>query len=76
MTIVLYRKHLRVSTAYYGDTFTFLYGDDVRTSQKTQNSTDCCVDGFTFIHIDVLTSQETRLWLSTGSYGNIFNIYV
>jgi hypothetical protein len=29
------RKHLRASTACYRDGFTFLYVDDVRTSQET-----------------------------------------
>jgi hypothetical protein len=32
---VPHRKHLWASTDCYGDSFTFLYIDDVRTSQET-----------------------------------------
>jgi hypothetical protein len=43
------------------DSFTFLYVDDVCTSQKTRTSTVCCWDIFTFLYVDdVCTSQETR----------------
>jgi hypothetical protein len=35
MTFPLDRKHLWAYTACYGDRFTFVYADDVRTSQKT-----------------------------------------
>jgi hypothetical protein len=36
MLFVPHRKHVRVSTACYRDSFTFLYVDDVRTSQETR----------------------------------------
>jgi hypothetical protein len=44
------------STACYGDSFTFLYVDYVRTSLEAQSSTACYGDGFTFLYVDdVLT---------------------
>jgi hypothetical protein len=45
-----------------GDSFTFLYGDGVRTSQETHLHafTTCYEDSFTFLDVDrVRTSQET-----------------
>jgi hypothetical protein len=48
--------------ASYGDSFTCLYVDDVRTSQETRvwASAACYEDGFTFLYVDdVRTSQET-----------------
>jgi hypothetical protein len=44
------------------DSFTFLYVDDIRTSQETYQraSTDCYGDSFILLHVDdVRTSQET-----------------
>jgi hypothetical protein len=48
MVFVPHRKHLWISTAVYGDRFTFLYADGVRTSLKTHSwaSTACYGDGF------------------------------
>jgi hypothetical protein len=65
--------HLRASAVSYGDSFTFLYVDNVRTSQETclWASTVCCGDGFTFLYIcDVHTSQETYLWASSACYAD------
>jgi hypothetical protein len=47
----------------------FLYVDDVRTSQDTQvwASTACYRDIFSFIYVDLHTSQEARL----GFYGQL-----
>jgi hypothetical protein len=53
------------SMACYRDSFTFLYVDDVRTSQNThlRASTVCYRDSITFLYVvDVRTSQETHLW--------------
>jgi hypothetical protein len=55
---------LRTSTACYGDRFTFLYVDDVRTPYETYlpASTACYRDNFTFLYADdVRISQETHL---------------
>jgi hypothetical protein len=61
--------------AFYWDSFTSCYVDDVRTSQETHllaptacygdSFTSCCVD-------DVHTSQEAHLWSSTSCYGDGF----
>jgi hypothetical protein len=51
-----------------GDSFTLLYVDDVRTSQKTHlwAPTACYGNSFTFLYVDdVRTSQETH----TGLHG-------
>jgi hypothetical protein len=56
--------NLQTSTASYGDSFTFLYGDDVRTSQETRlwPSTTCYGDSFTFLYVhDVRTAEDTHL---------------
>jgi hypothetical protein len=56
------------STACYGDSFTFLYVDDVRTSEETHllASTACYRSSFTFLNIDdVRTTQKT----SVGFHG-------
>jgi hypothetical protein len=46
-----HRKLLRASTACYGDRYTFLYVDDVRTSQEThlRGSTAFYGDRFTYL---------------------------
>jgi hypothetical protein len=45
----------------YGDSFTFLYVDDVRTSQEAQASIACNLDSLTFLYVDdVRTSQEAQ----------------
>jgi hypothetical protein len=60
-----------------GDGFTFLYVDDVRTSQEAYASTACYVDSFTFSYVDdVCTSQEIHLWASTACYGDSFTYYM
>jgi hypothetical protein len=67
--LLLYIVYIRTSQetnlwaflASYGDSFTFLYVDDVRTSQETQASNECYEDSFTFLYVnDVRTSQETQ----------------
>jgi hypothetical protein len=47
---VPHREHLWASKAGYGDIFTFLYVDDIRTSLETHlwASTACYGDSFTF----------------------------
>jgi hypothetical protein len=43
------------------DSFTFLYGDDVRTSQEAHASTACYEESFTFLYVDdIRTSQEAH----------------
>jgi hypothetical protein len=76
MIFVPHRKHTYVSARPVNrDNFTFLYGDDIRTSQETYLCvcTACCRDGFTFVYSDdVLTSQETHLCASTACYKDSF----
>jgi hypothetical protein len=59
-----------------GDSFDFVYVDDVRTSQEAYVSTACYGDTFTFLYVgDVRTSQETST--STARYGDRFTfVYV
>jgi hypothetical protein len=55
---------LYTSAACYGYSFTFLYVDDVRTTQETHiwTSTACYGDSFSILYVEnVRTSQETRL---------------
>jgi hypothetical protein len=76
---VPHRKHLWTSTACYGDSFTYVYVDDVRTSQETHlcTSTACYGDSFTYVYVNVRTSQETHLWTSTACYRDSFTyVYV
>jgi hypothetical protein len=57
------------------DSITFLYVDDIRTSQEThlRASTACCGDSFTFLYVDdVRISQEPHLWASKACYGDSF----
>jgi hypothetical protein len=61
--------------ACYGGSFTFLYVDDVRTSQEAHlwAPTADYGDSFTFSYVDdVRTSQEARLWALTACYGDSF----
>jgi hypothetical protein len=57
--------------SYYGDSFTFLYVSDVRTSQETHASTVCYVYSFSFIKL--LNSKfsspvnQKSCWLETLS---------
>jgi hypothetical protein len=67
---------LQASTNCYGDCLTFLYIEDVGTSQETHVWTyiACYKDSFTFSHIeDVRTSQETHVW-TTPCYRDSFTI--
>jgi hypothetical protein len=41
--------------ARYGDGFTFLYVDEVHTSQEAHASTTCYVDNFTTLFISMIT---------------------
>jgi hypothetical protein len=46
-----------IATSCYGDSFTIVFVDDVRTSQETS----CYGDSFTSVYVDgVRTSQETQ----------------
>jgi hypothetical protein len=60
--------------ACYRDSFTFLYIDDIRTSQETCTGIHGLLrDSFTLLHVhDVCTSQETHVWASTACYGDSF----
>jgi hypothetical protein len=61
--------------ACYGNSFTALYVDYVRTSQETRlgASTAGYEDSFTALYVDdVRTSQETRVGASTVCYGDNF----
>jgi hypothetical protein len=72
MMFVPHRRHLYASTACYGDSFTCLHVDDVRTSQKTHlyASTACYGDSFTCLYVDdVHTSQETFIRFYGLSWG-------
>jgi hypothetical protein len=63
---------LYASTAYYGDSFTILYVDDVRTSQETHLWSSTCYyrDSFNLLYVDdVSTSQETHVRSTTACYG-------
>jgi hypothetical protein len=66
--------------ACYGDSFTFLYVDYVRTSRETHpwSSTACYGNNFTFLYVDyVRTSRETHPWTSTACFGDNFTfLYV
>jgi hypothetical protein len=69
---VPHRKHLRASTAGNGDSCTFLYVDDVRTSQETyiRTSTACYPKSFNSLYVDdVHSSQETYLRTWKACYG-------
>jgi hypothetical protein len=64
--------------ARYGDSFTLLYVDDVRTSQETHlwASVARYEDSFTIVYVDdARTSQETHLWASTACYRHNFTLY-
>jgi hypothetical protein len=56
-----------------GDSFTFLYVYDVRTSQEAHASTACYRDSFAFLYVDdVRTSQATHVWPSMACYRDSF----
>jgi hypothetical protein len=61
-----HRKHLWVSTECYGDSFTFLYVDDVRASQETHiwAFTACNDDRFAFFFTFI--SHSPTSYLSIG----------
>jgi hypothetical protein len=48
MMFLPHRKHSWASTTCYWESFTFLYIDDVRTSQEAHASTACYWDSFIF----------------------------
>jgi hypothetical protein len=57
------------------ESFTFLYEDDVRTSQETKTyGPSRPVTGIALLLYveDDRTSQQTYLWTSTASYGDSF----
>jgi hypothetical protein len=69
-----HRKHPWTLTACYEDILTFLYVDDVRTSQEThlRDSTACDGDIVAILYVDnTRTSQETHLWALTACYEDI-----
>jgi hypothetical protein len=73
--MVPYRKHTYgPPRPVSGDGFTFLYVDDVCTSQERHVcvSIACYRDGFTFLYVDDGTLQETHLWASTACYWDTF----
>jgi hypothetical protein len=59
----LLRRVALVRTEVSEDSFTFLYVDDVHTSQEIHlwDSTPRCGDRFTFLFVDVRTSPDTHL---------------
>jgi hypothetical protein len=70
---------LWISTACYSDSFTFLYVDDVCTSQETLTGLIGLLrNSFTFLYVDdVPTSQVRHPWASTACYGDSFTfLYV
>jgi hypothetical protein len=67
-----------VYSACYRDSFTFLYVDDVRTSQKARLWVSMAGygDSFSFLYVDgVPTSQKTCLWASMACYGDGFTFF-
>jgi hypothetical protein len=60
------------------ENLTFLYVDDVCTSQETPLSLHGLLRGkLYFLYVDVRTSQETYLWASTACYEDSFTfLYV
>jgi hypothetical protein len=75
---VPHMKHIRASAACYWNSFTFLYVNNIHTSQETHMwaFTVCYGDSFTFCMDIVRTSHEVHLWASTVCYGNSFTILV
>jgi hypothetical protein len=72
---VPHRKHVWASTAWYGDSFTILFTDDVHTSYETHVWASAASYGYsvTFLCIDDdRTSQKTHVWASTACYGDRF----
>jgi hypothetical protein len=62
-----------VRNSCYGDSFTLLYVDDVRTSQEACITTVCYGDSFTLLYVyGVRTSQEA--WTTTVRYGDSFTL--
>jgi hypothetical protein len=60
---------LYASTAFYVDSFTFVYVNDVRSSQEPHLWT--CAALFLYVD-DIRTSQKTHLWASTACYVDSF----
>jgi hypothetical protein len=72
-------SHLTGSTdldCLLGNSFTFLYVDDVRASQEAQTSIACYEESFTFLYVyDVRTSQKAHAF--TACYVDRFTfLYV
>jgi hypothetical protein len=62
-----------------GDSFTFLYVDDFRTSRERhlRASTACYEDSFIFLYADdICTSWETRFRVFTACYVDIFTLNI
>jgi hypothetical protein len=63
-----------------GDSLTFLYVHDIRTSQETHLliTKNCYGDSFTFVYVHgVRRSKEIYLWTTTVCYGGRFTfLYV
>jgi hypothetical protein len=77
--VVPQKKHIRASTACYGNIFIFLYVDDVRTSHKTHIcvSTACYKDRVTLLYVDdVHIPQETDLWAFSSVTGIALLLYM
>jgi predicted RNA-binding Zn ribbon-like protein len=65
--------------ACYGDSYTFLYVVNIRSSQETRlwASMACYGDSYTFLYVvSIRSSQETRLWVSMASYGDSYTFYM
>jgi hypothetical protein len=62
------------TTVRYGDSFIFVYVNDVRTSQEAWTTTVRYGDSFIFVYVDdVRTSQEA--WTTKVRYGDSFTSY-
>jgi hypothetical protein len=75
MIYVPHSKHTYgVTTIFYGDSFTFLFVDDVRTSQETPTCHHGLLWGYLhFLYADdIRTSQGTHQWVTAASYGDVF----
>jgi hypothetical protein len=64
--------------AYYGDSFTFLYRDDVRTRKETHlwTSTACYRDSFIFYMQIIFIPHRKHLWNFSACYRDSFNVYI
>jgi hypothetical protein len=64
------------STASYGDRFSFVYVDDVRTSQETPIVLHDQLRGELYFLYNFRVSQKRHLWASTACDGDSVTFYM